>query len=304
MSDALAHVLWIGGPPCSGKTSVAWLVAGRHDLRGYNSDLHTWDHHDKAVERGYADATFWQSASPDEIWLAEPAAIIQHTLEANAERCQLMVEDIEALPTSPLIIAEGTPLFPWLIANRIAARDNAVWLIPTPAFQRARLLERPQITFQRTSDPSRALENRIQREIAVSKLIERDARKRGFHIVHVDGSRTVDMVAGAVEELFAATIEAGPRASSREARRELRRCHNRQIHKQVSSYFARVAGAGDPTTTPVPFACECGYSGCHMPIPVPLVAARETFNTSDRYLIAAPHTAELTGRLETEPTRH
>jgi hypothetical protein len=289
VSGVLAHVLWIGGPPCSGKTTVAGLLAGRHDLRGYNADVHTWEHHDKAVERGYADATYWQTATPDEIWLADLDTIVAHTLEANAERSRLMLEDLEALPTSPLIVAEGTPLFPWLVADRIADPDHAVFLVPSPAFQRARLLERPRLTFERTSDPPRALENRMRRELEVGALIRRDALERGFHVLDVDGSRTAHEIAGAVEKLFAATIAAGPRASSRPARRKLRRQHNLQVHRQVSSYFARVPGAGDPTSTPVPFVCECGGRGCHMPVHAPLVTASDVFNGTDRRLVAEAH---------------
>jgi hypothetical protein len=268
---------------------VAGLLAGRHDLRGYNADVHTWEHHDKAVERGYADATFWQTAAPGEIWLVDLDAIVRHTLDANAERCRLMLEDIEALPTSPLVVAEGTPLFPWLIADRVADLDHAVFLNPTPAFQRARLLERPRVTFERTSDPPRALENRIRREIEVGALIRRDALARGFHVVDVDGSRTAHEIAGDVEALFAATIEAGPRASSRAARRELRRRHNLQVHQQVSTYFARVPGAGDPRATPVPFACECGERGCHALVHVSLATAHGAFKGTDRRLVAEAH---------------
>lgn len=131
---ALEHVVWLGGPPCSGKTSIARILAGRHDLRAYHSDAHTWEHHDKAVERRYPAAARTESLGPDELWLAELDALVAQPLEANEERCRLMLEDIEALPPSPLIVAEGTPLFPWLVEERLASRDHAVWLVPTPEF--------------------------------------------------------------------------------------------------------------------------------------------------------------------------
>ena len=173
-----------------------------------------------------------------------------------------MLEDIPALPDSPLVVAEGTPLFPWLVADRVAGPGHAVWLVPTPGFQRARLLERPRIAFERTSDAERAFENRVRREIAVGELIERDARERGFRVISVDGSRGVHEVAAQVEEVFGEAFAAGPRAATPAERFELRRRHNRQVHRQVSAYFSRVPGAGDPAASPVPFGCECGASGC------------------------------------------
>lgn len=289
MDHAFSHALWIGGPPCSGKTSVALLLSGRHDLRAYNSDLHTWEHHDKALERGFAEAGFWQSATTDEAWLSGLDSIVEHTLQANTERCQLMLEDIERLPLSPLTIAEGTPLFPWLVADRIASRDHAVWLVPTDDFQRARLAERPQASFQRTSNPTQALENRIRRELAVGDLIERDARARSFHVIRVDGSKSICEVASHVEDVFSNAIKAGPQATTFEARHELRRQHNLQIYSQVSTYFARVPGAGDPDESPVPFGCECGTSGCLGDLRATLNEARETFTHDGGRLLAAGH---------------
>lgn len=289
----LPRVLWIGGPPCSGKTSIALLLAGRHDLRSYNSDLHTWEHHDKAVDRGHPEAAFWQSATPDQKWLCELDELVEHTLGANAERCSLMLEDIESLPRSPLVVAEGTPLLPWLVADRVADPAHAVWLVPTPEFQRARLAERPQITFAQTSNPERALENRIQREIAVGRLIERDARERGFNVLRVDGSRGVLDVAEDVEEILGPAIAAGPRASTAAQRFELRRRHNLQVHRQVSAYFDRVPGAGDPASSPVPFACECGASGCLGRLEATLRAAETAFADERGRLLADGHAHQV-----------
>ncbi|MFN8542528.1 MAG: hypothetical protein U0232_34240, partial [Thermomicrobiales bacterium] len=44
LRDQLAHVLWIGGPPDSGKTSLADLLAERHSLQVYHFDRHEADH--------------------------------------------------------------------------------------------------------------------------------------------------------------------------------------------------------------------------------------------------------------------
>jgi hypothetical protein len=288
---SLAHVLWLGGPPCSGKTSIARILAGRHDLRAYHSDAHTWEHHDKAVERRYPAAARGESLTPDELWLADPDVLVAHSLEANEERCRLMLEDIEALPSSPLIVAEGTPLFPWLVADRLASLDHAVWLVPTPEFQRARLEERPGTEWRRTSDPPRALENRIERERAIGEVVARDARGRGLRVLDVDGSKGLPAMAAAVEEVFAGLIAAGPRAADADARRALRREDNLQVYRQVSTFFDRRPGVGDPEQSPVPFACECGVSGCAAGVRATLVEARRVFDGAEGERLLAPQHA-------------
>jgi adenylate kinase family enzyme len=41
-------VLWIGGPPGAGKSTVARHLARRRGLRWYQADTHTWTHRDRA----------------------------------------------------------------------------------------------------------------------------------------------------------------------------------------------------------------------------------------------------------------
>jgi adenylylsulfate kinase-like enzyme len=42
--EPLRHVLWIGGAPGSGKTTIATRLARRHGLRLYSADTKTWEH--------------------------------------------------------------------------------------------------------------------------------------------------------------------------------------------------------------------------------------------------------------------
>ena len=44
LQRALAHVLWIGGPPDAGKTTVAQLLAEKHGLQAYHFDRREPDH--------------------------------------------------------------------------------------------------------------------------------------------------------------------------------------------------------------------------------------------------------------------
>jgi hypothetical protein len=288
LTGPLLHVLWIGGPPCSGKTSIARSLAAKHDLRVYRSDAQTWKHHDAAVARGFPAAARWEEMTADEHWLGELEAMVELSVAVNEERCRLMVEDVEALPAAPLIVAEGTPLFPSLVGELLADRDHGVWLLPTPAFQRARLEERPRTTFEGASDPIRALENRIQRELRVGELIEEEANGRGLHVLCVDETRDLAAVTAAVEAVFAEAIAAGPRAQTKTDRRGLRRDENLILFHQVSTYFERVPEVGVATTSPVEFGCECGITGCDATVEAPLMDAERVFGSSG-FLVATGH---------------
>ena len=257
----LEHVLWIGGAPASGKTTIGRWLAHRHDLQAYNADAHTWEHHDRSLANGDPGAARWETLTPDERWLARPAEMAELSLELNAERFANMVEDVQALATPPVVVMEGTPLLPWLVEPHLATPSAAVWLVPSPEFQRARLLEREVTTWSTTSDPAQALENRIERERLVSEAVERAAVERGYTVLRVDAGRDLDAIKAAVEEALAEAL-AGARRTTPAQLREIRRSENETVLRQVRTFLERVPAAGEPETYPVRFSCECGRSGC------------------------------------------
>jgi replication-associated recombination protein RarA len=61
---SLPNVLWLGGPPRSGKTTIARRIARRHGLRWYNADAHTWEHRDRALAAGSEPALRWEAMTP------------------------------------------------------------------------------------------------------------------------------------------------------------------------------------------------------------------------------------------------
>ena len=262
--STLGHVVWLGGAPAAGKSAIARRLARKHDLRAYHTDAFTHVHHRRAVEAGLPAAVRWERATPDERWLARPPdKLAEWSIQMNAGRFRMVLDDLAALPAEPGIVVEGTPLLPWLAAPYVASTRHAVWLIPTQEFARARLLKRlPLAGFLETSDPGRASENRIAREHLFTDAIAAGARDLGLTIVRVDGALGLDEAAAAVEAHLAPALERLGRAETTEMRTALRREENAAILRQLLLH-----AEAHPTTltaeeTPYEFACECGASGC------------------------------------------
>lgn len=245
----LRHVLWIGGASGAGKTSVATRLMQRHGLRWYSADARTWEHRDRALASGSEPARRWETLTRAERAELPPGQALE--LSLHAERGQMVVDDLRALPRSPLVVADGTTL----PAAAVDDRSRAVWLIPTQAFQR-RILE------ERGASSTLAAFSALLRE-----TIEREAREHGLQILEVDGSRSVDATVDAVEEVFAEALAEGPCAASPRERRALIREANGAIAAQVRGFYARPWAEGDAEQVVREFSCECGDRACGSSVP-------------------------------------
>jgi hypothetical protein len=267
----LDHVLWIGGPPRSGKTTVATRLARRHGLRWYGSDTRTWDHRDRALAAGNPAAHRWEAMSPDERWLLPTAAEVAE-LTLVRERGEMILEDVGCLPASPLVVAEGSPLRPELLADRVPDPGRVVWLVPTPKLLCRRLEAAP--LRGDVGDPLRARENEVERALLERAEIDREAQARGQPTVMVDESQSIEDLVAQVERLFAVALAAGPRAESAVERQRLLRSANEAVVTQVIAYHARPWARGDAGSVVRSFLCECGDPACTADVLIPVAHLR------------------------------
>jgi hypothetical protein len=250
-------VLWIGGPPAVGKTSVATRLARRYGLRWYNADTQTWRHRDRALAEGNEAARRWEALTPEERMRTPTAEMLEMWI--HVERGPMVVDDVRRLPATPLVVAEGTTVPASIVSDGAAEPRQAIWLLPTPFFHLAQLSSHPP--------GAKAL------YLALAEQIASEVREHRAPTLTVDESRGLGAVFGVVEEVFSEAFARGPRAEDAVERRTLLREANEAIVAQVRGYYARPWAEGDADDVRRTFLCECGDPVCEEDVETNVAAA-------------------------------
>jgi hypothetical protein len=199
----LSHVLWLGGPPDAGKTSIAKELADYHGLQLYHFDEHEAAHMARAEQT--SKPALWaarpENLTPEQRWLTfTPDEMAYATIDSWTERFEYACEDLLEMPKRPAIIAEGPGFFPDLVMMVMDDPRQAAFLIPTPEFQRASVERRAKPgTRDETTDPQQATENLIARDLYMGEHIRNRAEALDLKIIDIDGTRPIDDIATELE---------------------------------------------------------------------------------------------------------
>ena len=191
----LAHVLWMGGSPCSGKSSIAEKLANAYGLMLYHCDDAFWEHADR-VDR-VKHPTFYRLTHMtwDEMWMRPVDVQISEEIACYREELEMIVDDLRGFPRSAPILAEGAALLPDVLADMLVNCRRALWVVPTAAFQRAHYTpeRRPWVSdiLAQCENPDQAFQNWMDRDAGFATQVAGRVEELGLALVTVDGSRTI-----------------------------------------------------------------------------------------------------------------
>lgn len=200
-----AHLYWIGGSPCAGKSTVAQALANRYNLYYYQCDTWFAAHQRRASPIQQPTLQRLAALSCDEIWLPPVAEQLARVQTIYREEFAMILDDLRALPMDRPILVEGAALMPQLLLPYLPRRQQAIWLTPTPAFQRSHYAQRPWIhdVLRTCTDATQAFQNWMARDEAYAAWISAQATAAGLRLLAVDGQQTCDELTVLVAAWFA-----------------------------------------------------------------------------------------------------
>ena len=204
MSIDLSNVVWIGGSPCAGKSSIADAIAGERGWPVYRCDDAFARHVSLADSARQPVFSRLLRLSCDELWLRPIDQQVAEELAFYREEFAFILDDLAEMSKNRTVLAEGAALLPELIDSGIVAAGRAVWIVPTRAFQFEHYAKRTWTsnTLAGCTDPATAWRNWMERDAGFANAVRAAAHARDYPVLLVDGARSLgDNIAWARDRL-------------------------------------------------------------------------------------------------------
>ncbi|MBN1877636.1 MAG: hypothetical protein JXA33_25660 [Anaerolineae bacterium] len=215
-SSRLAHVFWMGGSPCAGKSTWADRLAKwysvppgngaplRNGVAVYHVDDAFRRHLKYFTPEAQPTLYHWTHTPWEDLWMQSDEALLEQAIAAYTEHFSLIVQDLlETDPTVPLL-AEGTALLPDCVAPLLVNQGNAIWIVPSEDFQRQQYAQRnfAQGILSTCRNPDQAFQNWMNRDANFARWVVARARVLGLHLFVNDGSRSVEVNVAQIADYF------------------------------------------------------------------------------------------------------
>lgn len=200
--EELAHTFWIGGSPCSGKSSIARILSKKYGLQVYSCDDQYEAHLKRAIPGKHPRMSRASGSTWDDVWMHPVEYLIEREFAFYHEEFEMIIEDLLTLPSDTPICAEGAALLPECVLPLLNDHSQAIWIVPTEQFQRQEYARREWVQgiLAQCSLPEQAWENWMGRDAGFARKIALQAERLGFTVLEVDGTQSLQSNAEQVAE--------------------------------------------------------------------------------------------------------
>lgn len=203
----MTQIFFIGGSPCSGKSSVAASIATTYNFGYFKVD----DHLERYLAKGRLDGkpacARVGGMTADQIWMRQPAIQMVEEFEIYREVFAYVVQDLNDLQHrtgKAGIIAEGAAFLPELMQQHGVGRHAFLCMIPTVAFQLEHYRRRAWVASVLADclDKEQAFSNWMVRDELFAQAIRSDAIEKGYACIITDGTTGIDERVRQVSRIF------------------------------------------------------------------------------------------------------
>lgn len=197
-------VYYIGGSPCSGKSTIAQMLCDEFKLQYYKSDDFLFEYMDLAAKDGKPYSKEDAELDFEGMWMREPMLQADRELAIYEELWPYAEKAIQAMSADAPVVAEGAGFMPKIMAKCGVPAGNYVCIVPTEAFQRENYAKREWIgqCLVGCKNPDAAFDNWMTRDALYAKKMLLQAQEYGYKSIIVDGTKSLEENYGIVKAVF------------------------------------------------------------------------------------------------------
>lgn len=195
---------FIGGSPCSGKSTITEILAKKYDLYYFKVDDFLDKYIDMGASEGRPVCTRIKSMTPEETWMRDPVMQCEEELAWYREVFDYVCEEINRIQNVKGIIAEGAAYLPDLIKVIKIPYNQYLSITPTKDFQVSHYSQREWVPYvlQDCSDKEKAFENWMERDALFAKDVQRQCEENGYLSLVNNGEMGIEELVKMVECQF------------------------------------------------------------------------------------------------------
>lgn len=192
----MKNIYYIGGSPCSGKSTIAKMLAEDCGLFYFKTDDFLEKYIALGAKKGYEICQKQSELSPEQIFMRDADLQCREELQFYEEIFDMIREDIEAVSDQRDIIAEGAAFLPALMKRNKIAENRYICITPTASFQIEHYKKREWISYilEGCPDKEKAFDNWMNRDILFAEEARKQCTEAGYQSIVTDGKTAVDDV--------------------------------------------------------------------------------------------------------------
>ena len=193
----------IGGSPCSGKSTIASLLARQYQLLHIKLDDLVDDMMSQASADSQPICLLRQNRNPEQIWMRSPEEMADEEWRFYEEIFPYVKSYLIKNQDRPLLV-EGAGLLPHLVKELECPASSYLCLTPTDDFQKKHYKQREWVPYvvEGTTNPEQAFENWMQRDILFAQMVRQKAMKLGYSSLVTDSSQSENQTVEEVVRLL------------------------------------------------------------------------------------------------------
>jgi hypothetical protein len=199
----MKNIYYIGGSPCSGKSTIAEIISQKYDLYYFKVDDFLEKYTKMGESKGYEICKKQGSMNPEQIWMRDASVQCAEELAFYKEIFEFVMADLEQIEAME-ILTEGVAYLPELMKKLGVLKDKYLAITPAKDFQISHYSQREWVPYvlEGCSDKEKAFSNWMNRDILFAQEVQRQCSQERYVSIINDGSIEIDELVNLVVSHF------------------------------------------------------------------------------------------------------